>query len=101
MAKRRDETDWMVLVKDFKNSDINLTAWCRDKGISKSSIYPYLKKFRIKEEPIEAQWAEISVPKTTESSSITLKVGAITLDLKNGLNRELLSDVLGVVLELC
>jgi hypothetical protein len=100
MAKRRSETEWMVLVKEFKNSNNNLASWCRDKGISKSSIYPYLKSSRIKE-PIETEWAEITMPKTTEPSTITLKVGAVTLDLKNGLNRELLSDVLGVVLSLC
>lgn len=101
MAKIRSEKEWMAIVKDFKNSNCQLTSWCRDKEISKSSIYPYIKKFTIKDMPIEPQWAEINIPKTTELSSITLKVGSITLDLKNGFSRELLSDVLSVVLTLC
>lgn len=101
MSKRRTAKEWMLLVKDFKNSKLKLTTWCRNKEISKSSIYPYLKKFTIKEELMEPQWAEIAMPKTIETSSITLKVGGITLELKNGFNRELLSDILGVVLTLC
>lgn len=100
MAKKRTEEEWMLLIKEFKNSKLKFIVWCRNKGISKSSIYPYLKKSRIKE-PIEPEWVEITMPKITDSSSITLKIGDITLDLKNGLNRELLSDVLGVVLSLC
>jgi hypothetical protein len=38
----------MLLAKDYRLSGLKLTAWCRERGISKSFFYPYLKKFDFK-----------------------------------------------------
>lgn len=41
---RRTEKQRMELVNDYKTSNLNITAWCREKGISKNPFYPYLGK---------------------------------------------------------
>jgi hypothetical protein len=102
MNKRKSEAQWMALVEEHSSSRLNLTAWCREKGICKGSFYPYLKKFKaIAAETSEQKWGAVVIPKSCETSSISLKVGTITLDIKNGFDKETLVDVLSVVMTLC
>ena len=102
MNKRKSEEQWMQLVKNFNSSGLNVTAWCRESGISKGSFYTYLNKFKaLAAEPSEQKWGAITIPKNIETSSISLKVGNITLDIKSGFNKETLKDILSVVTNLC
>lgn len=102
MNKRKSESQWMALVKERNSSSLNLTAWCREKEICKGSFYPYLKKFRaLAAETSEQKWGAIVIPKSAETSLISLKVGTISLDIKNGFDKETLMDVLSVVMTLC
>lgn len=102
MNKRKSEAQWMALVEERNSSSLNLTAWCREKEICKGSIYPYLKKFKaLAAETSEQKWGAIVIPKSSETSLISLKVGTITLDIKNGFDKETLLDVLSVVMTLC
>jgi hypothetical protein len=64
-------------------------------------FYPYLKKSEALAEPLEQKWRSITIPKHIETSSILLKVGTITLDIKSGFDKETLRDVLNVVMKLC
>jgi hypothetical protein len=50
---RKSTEQWMTGVKDNKVSGINLIAWCRNKGLSKSSIYPYINKLNKTNEQLE------------------------------------------------
>ena len=104
--KRRSPSEWMDLVKDFKASKLTLVAWCRENNISKSSIYPYLKKYKNQSETKQVEtkeqnWGAISLPKNIEKSAISLKMGSITLDVKSGFDKKTLSEILSVVMELC
>jgi hypothetical protein len=102
MNKRKSEEQWMGLVKKFNSSALNVTAWCRENGISKGSFYPYLNKFKaLAAESSEQEWGAKTMPKSVGASSISLKVGTITLDIKNGFDKETLIDVLSVVMKLC
>src|SRR5690349_5130588 len=101
MKIKRSKEEWVALVKDYRTSGLGLTAWCSEKGISKSSIYPYLKKLNRETEASEQKWGIITIPKNIESAAISLKVGAITLDIKNGFNKETLADILSIVMSLC
>lgn len=99
--QRRSKEQWKLLVEDFKVSGLSLAAWCREKNISKSSIYPYIKTFDNNIKASEQNWGVVAIPKITAESSISLKIGSITLDIKSGFNKETLSDVLSVVTKLC
>ncbi|MBZ9623665.1 transposase [Clostridium sp. FP2] len=102
MNKRKSKAQWITLVKEYNSSGLNLAAWCREKGISKSSIYPYLKKIKaLAADPSEQKWGTVTIPKNVGTSSISLKVGTITLDIRDGFNKGTLIDVLEVVMELC
>ena len=101
MNKRKSKEQWMALINEFKASGLNLTTWCREKGICKSSIYPYITKFNTPVKPSEQKWGSIIIPRNVEASSISLKIGSISIDIKNGVDKVTLSDVLNVILKLC
>lgn len=102
MNKRKSVEEWTALVKEYNSSGLNLTAWCKEKELSKSYFYPHLKKIKsIAAETSEQKWVAIALPESVEKSSISLKVGNITLDIKNGFDKEILLNVLSVVMKLC
>lgn len=101
MTKRRNNEEWLLLVKIYKTSGLNLTVWCRKNEISKSSIYPYIKKFKEPAEPLQPKWGALTMPKGIETSAISLKIGSITLDIKKDFNKETLTDILNVRMRLC
>lgn len=102
MNKRKPETQWIELIREYNSSGLNLTVWCKEKKLSKSSFYPHLKKFKaLAAEPFEQKWGALAMPKSVEAPSILLKVGIITLDIKNGFDKETLMDVLSVVMKQC
>ena len=43
MSKTRTEQDWILLVKEFQASRLNLTASVGKRGIFKSTFYQYPK----------------------------------------------------------
>lgn len=98
--QRRSKEQWMLLVEDFKASGLALARWCKENNISKSSIYPYVKASNNNVEPHAQTWGIVTLPEKTTESTINLKIGEITLEIKNGFNRETLSDILSVVTKL-
>ena len=101
MHKRKSEKEWLELVKEYTTSGLNLTAWCKKNNICKSSIYPYLKKIKASaSETSEQKWGVLALPKRLEVAPISLKIGTITLEIKNGFEKETLADILSVVIKL-
>lgn len=94
MGKRRTKDQWATLVKDFRASGLSLGAWCRNNGISKSSIYPYLNKNQQEVNMSKQEWGKVTIANPIEEQPIVLKVRNITLDIKSGFNKETLSDIL-------
>lgn len=45
MNKKRSKEEWRQLVEEYKTSELSLTNWCKEKNISKSTIYPYVKRY--------------------------------------------------------
>lgn len=103
MKIRRSKEEWMLLVSDYTNSGLTLTEWCREKGISKSSIYPYIKQYAVPTEILSDNGigVEMPLPRNIENSFITLKVGDVSLDIKSGFDKKVLSDILKVVMSVC
>ena len=98
--QRRSKEQWMRLVEDFKSSDLAHVKQCKENNISKSSIYPYIKASDNNIEASDQNWGVVTLPENITESTIALKIGAITLDIKNGFNKETLSDVSSVVTKL-
>lgn len=101
MRKKRSAEEWMNLVNEYKVSNLTLSVWCRKNEISKSSIYPYIKKYEESLNPSAQSWGEITIPKNTELSPISLKIGDVTLDIKSGFDKQMLADILRVVRNQC
>lgn len=101
MSSKKSVSQWFKIVQEFKSSGLNLTAWCKVNNVSKSSIYPYLKKFNSQCEPTNQQWGTVFIPKSVDESKISLKIGAITVNINNGFEKETLTDLLNVVLKIC
>jgi transposase len=101
MNKRKSEKEWEKIVEEFKRSGLNLTAWCRKNNISKSSIYPYIKKFNSSKESLGKNWVSIPVRKISETAAFSLKIGTAILDIRSGFDKDELSELLDVVIKLC
>lgn len=103
MKKRRSKQEWMSLVSQYMNSGLSMTKWCKENGVSVSSIAPYVKQYATPSEILSdnQNWVEMPLPRNIEKSLITLKVGAVSLDIKEGFDKKVLSDILKVVMSIC
>ncbi|WP_341458739.1 IS66 family insertion sequence element accessory protein TnpA, partial [Clostridium vincentii] len=77
MAERRSKEEWMILLKEYKVSGVNQTAWCREKGINKGTFIAYKKKSEAVAGENTLEWGSVAIPKKFETSSISLKIGDI------------------------
>ncbi|MCM0650151.1 hypothetical protein NBE98_17425 [Clostridium swellfunianum] len=91
------------LVEEYILSGLTLVVWYKEKNISKSSIYAYIKKYYKSgvTSVSEPKWGEITIPKMNELSTILLKIGTIVIHIKNGFDTKTLSEILSVVMNLC
>ena len=98
---RRTEAQWMELIKNFKSSGLNLTALCQENKINKSSISRHIQEYNKRVNLKQQEWGVVHVPKSVEKSQISLKLGPITLEVKNNFDKKTLSEILSVVMDLC
>ena len=92
------------IVKEWKESGQSMRVWCQEKGIAYTTFLHWKKTVGMKEQEgkrnQKTQWAEVvSKPekKQTSKSTIRIRRGDWIINVKSGVNKELLVDVLKAV----
>lgn len=92
---------WHDRICAFKDSgETNVAAWCRNNNINVKSMYNWLKKESslIEQESKETCWIPVqTIANDDVPSSITLKIGQFSVDVKENFNPTLLNEVIGVI----
>jgi transposase-like protein len=91
---------WVGLVSEQRASGLTASAWCREHGVQSASFYNWRKRLSVGEGnvPPPVEWLPVaSAEAPALSSGLTLRVGAVCIDIASSFNRQVLSDVLGVL----
>ena len=119
------DTEWEEIICQCKASGLSDWQWCRDNGISTSSFYRHLKKFR---NPITVPAAEVQAvtvgevqevvplvirdeeppvpavsaqPQAADLPAVRLTVRGISLDIFNHAGSDVISNIIRAVEGLC
>lgn len=94
-AQRR--ATWQQLLADQQASGLSVTAWCFSQDISLPTFYYWRKRLMASTPPASApQWV-VMAPTVESGASLTLRVGAVTIEVPTGFDPRLLADVLAVL----
>jgi hypothetical protein len=108
---------WECVVARERESELTGRSWCRENGIPVAAFYRWRKKLSANASPDVAsshrssdiQWLPIPsvspVPNSacaiSASSGVTLRIGAVSVDISTAFDTRVLSEVLTVLESRC
>jgi len=85
---------WAQRVTEQQASGASAAAWCAQWDVPLAAFYTWRRRVAAGHEAAVPQWAAVDAPAT---SGLTLRVGALAIDVVPGFDPQLLADVLAVV----
>jgi hypothetical protein len=78
-------------------------AWCEAKKIKKNTLKYWIAKLKVNDKKVDSniKWATVPFSGHPISSPITLKFNDIKIEVETGFDKDVLADVLSVVMKLC
>lgn len=125
MAKNqvnRSDSEWDEIIRQCKSSGMSDHQWCLDHGVSISTFYRRLRKFRniqssndvpihpvrVQEEPhavvplmIVEDNQERQIPDLSCGPTASIRFHGITIDLYQGTGTDVIQHILQMAVELC
>ena len=90
---------WAATIKDCRASGMTVDDYCQQHGISHDAYYYWLRK--VKEAALNQNgFVEITPLKASEAAipiTLTAKINDVTLEIKEGISAELLTNVIRVI----
>ena len=97
MKKTENQKYWSQKVSEFKTSGKSKEEWCKKQGISHRQFNYWLRQFPVKEAPTQWMPVEIKVEANKPDTPLAVKIGAATVEVQPGFDKNHLSDVLKVL----
>ena len=97
---------WERVVHNQQQSGLNGRAWCQTNGVALASFYIWRKKLApAASAGSDIQWLPLEPGKSTSCaagpSGLTLRVGAVSVEIATGFDTSTLSDVLTILESRC
>jgi hypothetical protein len=95
MSRAENHKYWSKKVAEFKRSGKIKEEWCQKKNITIKQFNYWLKQFP--EEPTETQWLPVKVQEEKNILSVSplnIKIGAASIEVYPGYDKELLLEIL-------
>jgi hypothetical protein len=102
MTRYERQAIWQKRITDFRSSgEKNVSTWCAQQNISVNSMYHWLKKEWQPGDSVATspKWVPVKVleQEVTTSSPITVRIGAVTIEVNQGFSPKLLGEVLELI----
>jgi len=107
VARRYRLNQWAKIISECRSSGQTVKAWCADHDINPKTYYYWLRKVReaacealpaLGENnsivPVDIAISAAGTDSAETSSPITLRIGAVTLELRNNASAELIENTL-------
>lgn len=104
MTKEQVKQNWQVVIHQYETSGIkNQSEWCRKNGISLRNFNRWYNKLKKQESSttVVQSWLPVQITEKSQGSSLTLRVGKITIEVKEGFQPSLLMEVVKALGEIC
>ncbi|PAV27589.1 IS66 family insertion sequence hypothetical protein [Virgibacillus profundi] len=102
--------EWKARYDAWKSSDLSIAKWCREQGIKVHQMYYWIQKLESNEESSErlsseTQWLAVNMEdessNTATQEPVFIHFGAISVEVRPGVNMDLVSDIVHVLRNEC
>lgn len=97
--------EWDVRIAEFKTSGQSIPQWCANQNLKTHQLRYWLQKTETREASLttSTEWFSLDIDKQTDesSSSVTVKIGQVHIEVKPGFKPDLLTDVVRTLMTLC
>lgn len=102
----KPKTDWRANIAAYRASGETQTQWCKQNNINYNTFKFWLQKEKkeTNNHKQPKQWLEIGIKKPesiANTSELTIWIGAASLTVKPGFDRQLLLDVIKTLATIC
>jgi len=89
---------WEHRMAAYKSSGQSARRWCAENGVNATQLYYWLKK---ESTPAEQAWLPVEIKEPGTESTMNIRVGEVTIEVKSGFDPELLLKVVKTLGALC
>ncbi|MCM3625123.1 helix-turn-helix domain-containing protein [Brevibacillus borstelensis] len=107
MTEEERREVWIARIQDYRSSGEQAATWCERHGVTPRQLWYWMKKLQPAEKQKQAirqpKWIPVHLDETSHdgSSSLLVKVGSATIEVRPGFDPSLLADVVRVLKALC
>ena len=101
MVDIEKQKQWKKRIADYEASGQSGVSWCKEHGVSECQFWYWKKKFQKETAATEeATWVPVVLGEEA-SSSLTIRVGTVEVEVKAGYEEKLLQQVIRTLVSLC
>lgn len=103
MTQEYLKKEWQAKIALYETSGKKQSVWCRENGINLRNFnrwYNKLKK-QASSVPAEQGWVAVQITEKYQACLLTLKIGKVSIEVKEGFNPYLLAEVVKVLDKTC
>ena len=93
MTKAEQQNTWAVRVAEFKSSGQSVSAWCTAHDVKIHQLRYWLRKEKQPYEEGIFTWLPLDLSEAGFQTSLLVRVGQVTLEVRPGFDPKLLLDV--------
>ncbi|KPH66467.1 IS66 family insertion sequence element accessory protein TnpA, partial [Oceanobacillus caeni] len=97
MTRKEKRLVWEERISSYKQSGLSIAKWCDENNVHESQFYYWKKKLNTdpKVDNTSSKWLSVEVDKydNNPDSSILIKLGQASIEIKHGFDPSLLSEV--------
>lgn len=112
MTKEDNRIEWRARYDSWKESGISAAKWCRNHGLKDHQLYYWIQKFEHDESSVvnekahsKMEWMTVNVDESITSSTsnepLFIHFGSISVEVRSGVNLDLVSDIVDIIQKQC
>ncbi len=108
MTRTEKRIEWKARIDAWKASGLSAAAWCREQDVNSSQMYYWIRSLNDNKADYptsETQWLTVDMkeePLTFHSGDpVLIHIDSMSIEVRQGTNMALLSDVMDVLRNRC
>lgn len=110
MTQGDNRIKWQSRYDAWKDSGLNVAAWCREQGVNDKQMYYWIRKFENKNAQPEQQrsitsWMPVGldspITDSVDEPAVFIHFDSISVEVRSGANMTVVSSVVNLLRKLC
>ena len=103
MTKEQMKQEWRTKIAEYEASGKRQSVWCRENGINIRNFNRWYNKLKRQTSSTSAiqGWIPVKITEEPHNMSLNLRIGKVSIEVKEGFQPSLLAEVVKVLGDIC